>query len=62
MNNLWIHPSLVLVAGALLLPLIPKAFKKAFLLLVPLAAFGVVLSILGSFRACHDLPQVHGVF
>ncbi len=53
MNNLWIHPSLVLLAGALLLPLIPKALKKAFLLLVPLAAFGVVLSMLGRPGALH---------
>ncbi|HLP10010.1 MAG TPA: Na(+)/H(+) antiporter subunit D [Opitutaceae bacterium] len=53
MNNLWIHPSLVLIAGALLLPLIPKALKKAFLLFVPLAAFGVVLSMLGQDSALH---------
>ncbi|HLP03022.1 MAG TPA: Na(+)/H(+) antiporter subunit D [Opitutaceae bacterium] len=53
MNNLWIHPSLVLIAGALLLPLIPKTLKKAFLLFVPLAAFGVVLSMLGRPDALH---------
>ncbi|MFT3830950.1 MAG: Na(+)/H(+) antiporter subunit D [Opitutaceae bacterium] len=53
MNNLWIHPSLVLIAGAVLLPLIPKALKKAFLLFVPLAAFGVVLSMLGQDSALH---------
>jgi multicomponent Na+:H+ antiporter subunit D len=46
MNNLWIHPSLLLLGGALLLPLIPKAFKKAFLLGVPLLTFAVVLQML----------------
>ncbi len=53
MNNLWIHPSLILVAGALLLPLIPKALKKAFLLAIPLTAFGVVLTMLGKPDALH---------
>lgn len=53
MNNLWIHPSLILICGAVLLPLIPKALKKAFLLFVPLAAFAVVLSMLGQPDALH---------
>jgi len=52
-NNLWIHPSLILICGAILLPLIPKALKKAFLLFVPLAAFAVVLSMLGQPDALH---------
>ena len=53
MNNLWIHPSLILICGAVLLPLIPKTHKKAFLLFVPLAAFAVVLSMLGQPDALH---------
>ncbi|MBK8476395.1 MAG: Na(+)/H(+) antiporter subunit D [Opitutaceae bacterium] len=53
MNNLWIHPSLILIAGALLLPLIPKAFKKAFLLTVPLLSFVTVLLMLGQPDALH---------
>ena len=53
MNNLWIHPSLILIWGAVLLPLIPKSLKKAFLLFVPLAAFAVVLSVLGQPDALH---------
>jgi len=52
-NNLWIHPSLILICGAVLLPLIPKTLKKAFLLFVPLAAFAVVLSMLGQPDALH---------
>jgi len=43
MSNLWIHPSLVLIAGALLLPLVPRRFKKSFLMAVPLAVFGLVI-------------------
>ena len=57
MNNLWIHPSLILICGAVLLPLIPKALKKAFLLFVPLAAFAVVLSMLGRPDALHGQFQ-----
>lgn len=53
MNNLWIHPSLILICGAVLLPLIPQTLKKAFLLFVPLAAFAVVLSMLGQPDALH---------
>jgi multicomponent Na+:H+ antiporter subunit D len=52
-NNLWIHPSLILICGAVFLPLIPKALKKAFLLFVPLAAFAAVLSMLGQPDALH---------
>ena len=57
MSNLWIHPSLLLIGGALLLPLIPKAFKKAFLLGVPLLTFGLVLSMLGQPAAAHGQIQ-----
>jgi multicomponent Na+:H+ antiporter subunit D len=44
---------LVLICGAVLLPLIPKALKKAALLFFPLAAFAVVLSMLGQPDALH---------
>ena len=39
MNNLWIHPALVLILGGLLLPLVPARLKKGYLLLVPILAF-----------------------
>ena len=39
MNNLWIHPALVLILGGLLLPLVPARLKKGYLLLVPVLAF-----------------------
>lgn len=35
MSSFWIHPSLILIAGALLLPLVPARLKKAYLLLIP---------------------------
>ncbi len=57
MNNLWIHPSLILICGAILLPLIPKALKKAALLFFPLAAFAAVLSMLGQPDALHGQFQ-----
>ncbi len=43
MSSLWIHPALVLLAGCLGLPLVPRRLKKAFLLLVPALAYGLVL-------------------
>jgi multicomponent Na+:H+ antiporter subunit D len=39
MNSLWIHPALILIFGALLLPLVPSRLKKGFLLLVPVLVF-----------------------
>lgn len=39
MNSLWIHPSLILILGALLLPLVPSRLKRAYLFLVPLLVF-----------------------
>lgn len=50
MNSLWIHPSLILLLGALLLPLLPSRFKKAYLLLIPLLVFARILNLTqGSF-------------
>ena len=50
MNSFWIHPSLILLLGALLLPAIPARLKKAYLLLIPLLVFARTLSLAaGSF-------------
>ncbi len=50
MNSFWIHPSLILIAGALLLPLVPARLRRAFLLLVPILVFGRILTLVqGSF-------------
>ncbi len=45
MSEFWLHPTLILLAGALLLRLVPAGFKKAWLLLVPAAAFARVLML-----------------
>ncbi len=47
MNDLWIHPSLILLAGAFLLPLIPARALKVWLLLIPALTFGLILSRAG---------------
>jgi multicomponent Na+:H+ antiporter subunit D len=39
MSNFWLHPALIFVIGGALLPLVPQAARKAWLLLVPLLAF-----------------------
>jgi len=45
MSNFWLHPALVLLLGCLGLPLVPARLKKTFLLLVPILAYGVVLTM-----------------
>ncbi|MBL9127388.1 MAG: Na(+)/H(+) antiporter subunit D [Verrucomicrobiales bacterium] len=39
MSEFWLHPSLLLLAGAALLPWVPAPAKKAWLLIVPVAVF-----------------------
>ncbi|CAG36041.1 Na(+)/H(+) antiporter subunit D [Desulfotalea psychrophila] len=48
MTNAFIHPALIMICGAIILPLIPAALKKAYLLLVPVLTFIDVLYINGS--------------
>src|SRR5512140_1598835 len=45
MSSPWIHPALVLLAGCAGLPLVPRKLKKAFLLVVPALAYGLVLTM-----------------
>jgi multicomponent Na+:H+ antiporter subunit D len=45
MNSLWIHPSLILIVGALLLPLIPARLKRGYLFLLPLLVFARIWSM-----------------
>lgn len=45
MSEFWIHPALILIVGSLLLPLVPSALKKGYLLLIPALAFVRVLSL-----------------
>jgi multicomponent Na+:H+ antiporter subunit D len=43
MSSHWLHPALVLLLGAAVLPAVPARLKKAFLMFVPLLAYGLVL-------------------
>ncbi len=45
MNELWLHPSLLLLLGAALLPILPKAFRKVWLLAVPAGVFALVATM-----------------
>jgi multicomponent Na+:H+ antiporter subunit D len=45
MNSFWLHPSLILIAGALALPVIPTRLKKVWLLLIPMLVFARTLSL-----------------
>ena len=44
-NNLWLHPSLILILGALGLPFFRGVLRKPYLLLIPVLAFGSVLTM-----------------
>ncbi len=39
MTDLWLHPALILLAGAALLPLVPERLRKGYMLLVPALTF-----------------------
>jgi len=45
MNSFWLHPSLILILGALLIPLVPARVKKAYLLLIPALVFARTISL-----------------
>lgn len=45
MSDLWVHPSLILLGGALLLPLVPARLRSAWLLLVPVLTFVRILGL-----------------
>jgi multicomponent Na+:H+ antiporter subunit D len=42
MSEFWLHPSLILIVGGLLLPAVPARLRSAYLLAVPLATFARV--------------------
>ena len=44
-NDQWLHPALILIVGAFILPFIPKFLKKTYLLAVPVLAFLAVYSM-----------------
>ncbi|MDX2111229.1 MAG: Na(+)/H(+) antiporter subunit D [Verrucomicrobiota bacterium] len=39
MSDLWIHPGMILLVGAALMPLVPSVLKKPYLLLIPALTF-----------------------
>ena len=45
MSDFWLHPSLLLLVGAAALPLLPRAVKKPWLLLVPILVFARVATM-----------------
>ncbi|HOX56229.1 MAG TPA: Na(+)/H(+) antiporter subunit D [Candidatus Paceibacterota bacterium] len=45
MNSFWLHPSLILILGSLLLLGVPARLKKAYLLLVPILVFARILAL-----------------
>ena len=47
MTEPWIHPSAVLLLGAVILPLLPKALRRICIVLVPVLAFCSVLLMQG---------------
>ncbi len=56
MSELWVHPSLILIAGALLLPLVPARLKRGWILLVPALTFARILMLgTGTFGEVHFL-------
>ncbi|SPE55423.1 NADH-ubiquinone oxidoreductase chain L-like protein [Verrucomicrobia bacterium] len=57
--NFWLHPSLLLILGGLLLPLVPARLKKGWLLLIPLSVFARTLTLThGTFGEVHVLNWV----
>lgn len=56
MNNFWLHPALLFILGALLIPLIPARLRKGYLLLIPILAFARVI-----FMQKEVGTPVHGV-
>jgi len=56
MNDLWIHPSAILLIGAVLVPLLKGRARNVLQLAVPLLAFGVILTLKqGTFGTIHFL-------
>lgn len=61
--NLWVHPALILLIGAALLPLFRKEpLRKPYLMLVPLLAFGDVLMMHKGVYADLQVMSFHMIF
>jgi multicomponent Na+:H+ antiporter subunit D len=60
MDNFWLHPSLILILGSLLIPLVPARLAKGwlrmgYLLLIPSLTFARIFAMSHS-----DFTQMHG--
>jgi len=56
MSDLWVHPSLILLFGALLLPVVPERLRKGWLLLIPLLVFARIAAMArGTYGEVHFL-------
>jgi multicomponent Na+:H+ antiporter subunit D len=56
MTEVWLHPSLILILGGLLLPLIPSRLKQGWLLLIPILTFARIVAMAkGTFGEVHFL-------
>ena len=58
MNNLWVHPALILILGSLLIPLVPGRLRKGYLLLIPILTFARILTMPHS-TPDHPFGEVH---
>ncbi len=61
MNN-WIHPAILYLVGALLLPFLRGRLKKAFVLLIPLAGIAVVALAKDGLWGAYHFLGVEGLF
>lgn len=56
MNDLWLHPAVILLLGGLLLPLLPKKLRPAWLVAVPVLTFARIVTMTkGTFGVVHFL-------
>src|ERR1035441_357704 len=61
MNSFWLHPSLILILGSLLLLVVPARLKKGYLLLIPILLFARILTMgRGEFGRVDALSSVFG--
>ncbi len=55
-SGFWLHPSLILIVGGLVLPLVPARLRQGWLLLVPILTFARIVAMTkGTFGEVHFL-------
>ena len=55
-SGFWLHPALILIVGALVLPLVPVSLRRAWLVLVPVLTFARIVGMdKGTFGEVHFL-------